>query len=68
MPSLGKRLSPLALALVLAFVLAGLVVAYMYDGRLGAFILVFIGVAFLRSKSDARSSNPDDYSADPDPH
>ena len=47
--------------------LSGLVVAYVYDGRLGAFILVFMGVAFLRSRSEARSTNPDDYAADPDP-
>ncbi len=67
MASLAKRISPLAWVLVLSFVLTGLVVAYVYDGRLGAFILVFMGVAFLRSKSEERSSNPDDYSADPDP-
>ena len=68
MASIAKRLSPVALVLLVAFVLAGLVVAYAYDGRLGAFILVFMGVALLRSKSEERSTNPDDYSADPDPH
>lgn len=68
MASLAKSLSPVAMVVFVLFVLSGLVVAFVYDGRLGAFILVFIGVAFVRSQSDARSSNPDDYSADPDPH